>query len=417
MLFGRVPKWKVSLSLCWHCFNICTTQLNTSQLCCLSGFEASSFSPEREEINFQFQTKFQGGAKQIKGGAKKIEGGTKQSLVFLSRKGGSLDRWAGTSRMVSLSHNHVLQLICAKSSTGRTSRRATSSWWTTSTTSTPSGESLGRLSSTCLARCLKGGSAEMTQTMSMSGPVRWSSDWRLRQAAVVHFHLRLVQPRPAHRWLQVLWGLRHPGLSQLGGVHGVHLLSAPPGHTKESWVCLYIIFSSCRTFLRCLVCTPTQTSPTRSTRQQGSLTKSWRCSQRTQLEVARVRAGRGRWRDWQKTCSGCPPCPPCLHFCVYQETSGRLLTTWGEGGHWGVGWDAADEHLPQVDCLLVQSWKPIYVLFPDKRLTGCKGCWAFCAAPWPIWWWRLRERSSWATTSKKFSTTCLMQRWKTPQIF
>ena len=57
-------------------------QLNSTlpQLCCLSGFEASSFSPEREEINFQFQTKFQGGAKQIEGGVKKqIEGGAKKS--------------------------------------------------------------------------------------------------------------------------------------------------------------------------------------------------------------------------------------------------------------------------------------------------------------------------------------------------
>ena len=58
-------------------------QLNSTtlpQLCCLSGFEASSFSPEREEINFQFQTKFQGGAKQIEGGVKKqIEGGAKQT--------------------------------------------------------------------------------------------------------------------------------------------------------------------------------------------------------------------------------------------------------------------------------------------------------------------------------------------------
>ena len=87
-------------------------QLNSTlpQLCCLSGFEASSFSPEREEINFQFQTKFQGGAKKSKEEQKNRRRSKK--LVFLSRKGGSLDRWAGTFRMVSLSHSHCHQLMC-----------------------------------------------------------------------------------------------------------------------------------------------------------------------------------------------------------------------------------------------------------------------------------------------------------------
>ena len=200
MLFGQVPKWKVSLSLCWHCFNICTTPVNSPNFVVWVVLKPAAFL-QREKKSI----------------SNSKENSRSKSFVH-PRKGGSLVRWAGTSRT---------------SSTGRTSRRATSSWWTTWTTSTPNGESLGRLSSTCLARCRYKGKLWKwrERKIFISGPVWWSSDWWLRQAVVVYFHLRLVQPRTAHGGLQVLRGLWHPGLPKPGGVHGVHLLPAPTGHT------------------------------------------------------------------------------------------------------------------------------------------------------------------------------------------
>ena len=257
----------------------------------------------------------------------------------------------------------------------------------------------------------------MTKTMLIPGSVWWSSDGWLRQAAVVHLHLRLVQPRPPHRRLQVLWGLRHPRLPQPGGVHGVHLLPAPPGHTNWQRILSQVVFSICRTFLRCLVCTPTRTSPTRSTRQQGSSTRSWRCNQRTLLEVGRGRAGRGRWSGWQKTCSGGFPSLPFFPFIACISIVPRKLPEDYSPHEVKEAIEVLGGMQPMNIFLrwsLNRSWTPLMVvlipLVSGRRLTACNECWVCCVAPWQTWWWQSRARSSWATISKKFSTTCLMPR-------
>ena len=71
-----------------------------------------------------------------------------------------------------------------------------------------------------------------------SGTIRRSGDRWLWQASALHVHVCLVLSRSSHRWLQVLRRLRNPGLSELGGVHGVHLIAASPGicSRRRTWL-------------------------------------------------------------------------------------------------------------------------------------------------------------------------------------
>ena len=378
MLFVQVLKLKVSLPLCWHCSDICPTTANNLPTLSSECFWSQTLPRE----------------------GRSISNSENKSFVD-SRSGGSLVRWAGTS---------------PTSSTGPTSQPATSSWWTTSTTSTPNGESPGKPSSICLDR-FAAKYKSRNDNLLISGSIRWASDRWLRQAAVVHIHLCLVQPGAPHGRLQVLRRLRNPGLPQPGGVHGVHLFAPSPG------LCTVTDVFNCSPFYA------------------GYSWGVWSALQRRH----HLPDQHGSWDPWPDL--GGAAQGLCWRWQGREQGGDRQATSRGHAQVASLLFvltfififlrKLPDDYSPhevkeaievlggmqpmniflRSSCLLVQSWKPIYVLFPDKRLTGCKGCWAFCAAPWPTWWWRLRERSSWATTSKKFSTTCLMQRWKTPQIF
>ena len=316
MLFVQVLKLKVSLPLCWHCSDICPTTANNLPTLSSECFWSQTLPREGRSVS-----------------------NSENKSFFDSRSGGSLVRWAGTS---------------PTSSTGPTSQPATSSWWTTSTTSTPNGESPGKPSSICLDR-FAAKYKSRNDNLLISGSIRWASDRWLRQAAVVHIHLSLVQPGTPHRRLQVLRRLRNPGLPQPGGVHGVHLFAPSPG------LCTVTHVLNCSPWLHSFYAGYSWGVWSALQRrhhlpdQHGSW-DPWPDLGGAAQGLCWRWQGREQGGDRQATSRGHAQVASLLFVLAFilssfQKAAWRLLTTWGEGGHWGVGWDAADEHLPQVELL------------------------------------------------------------------
>ena len=149
MLFVQVLKLKVSLPLCWHCSDICPTTANNLPTLSSECFWSQTLPRE----------------------GRSISNSELKSFVD-ARSGGSLVRWAGTS---------------PTSSTGPTSQPATSSWWTTSTTSTPRGGSPGRPSSTCSARW----SRERTELSKVDLRSNTAVEWPMTMTSVCFARSRL----------------------------------------------------------------------------------------------------------------------------------------------------------------------------------------------------------------------------------